>query len=193
MEERAWAGNDPQEPGGPQAPEGRRGPWWRRPAAVASAVVVVAAVGVGVAFAARGGGSGPAPAAQPTASASSIVVQGTLELSFGTTFSPNASDPEPDRAAGPRIGDPCTALGGYGDITQGAAVTIGDGSGRTLAVTGLGAGSVGGDESQALCDFPFTVTVPAGRGTYTVAVSHRGTQVFTEGQIESPVTLTLGG
>ena len=153
-------------------------PRWRRRGPVAAAVG--AALAVGAAAWLTAGGGHAAPRAAPTASASTLSMQGTLVLSFGSPLYPNASDPEPGRTAGPDVGDPCTALNGYNDINQGSAVTIGDGTGRTLVVTALSAGSVAGDPgTTAQCEFSFSANVPAGRGTYTVTISHRGTQVFT--------------
>lgn len=198
MEERAYADIQPErEPDPFEAPIPRRGqrvPWWRKPRNKITAVVIAAmTIGAGVWATLGTRGDSTAGTASPAPSPTAIYLQGTLSLPFGSTFSPNAQDPEPGRTAGPKIGDPCTMLGGYNDITQGAAVVIANGTGRTLATAPLSAGSVSADSgNSAQCEFTFTADVPPGQGTYTVTISHRGTQVFTEAQIQEPIQLALG-
>lgn len=84
------------------------------------------------------------------------------------------------------VGSVCSGSGGYQDISAGVAVTIGDQAGKTLAVTSLGAGGFGGGG----CVFPFSASVPAA-ASYTVTISHRGTQVFPAADVASGFNLTL--
>lgn len=83
-------------------------------------------------------------------------------------------------------GDVCSGSGGYQDISAGVAVTIGDQTGKTLAVTSLAAGTFGGGG----CQFAFSAKVPAAT-TYTVTISHRGTQTFTPTDVTSGFNMTL--
>jgi len=79
--------------------------------------------------------------------------------------------------------------GGYSDIRQGAAVTVKDAAGKTLALSQLGAGVPDG----SACRFDFTVSdVPAGEKFYGVEVSRRGVVQYTEDQMRAGVTLSLG-
>lgn len=86
------------------------------------------------------------------------------------------------------VGNTCSGSGGYQDINAGVAVTIGDQAGKTLAVTSLGAGGFGGGG----CVFPFAAQVPAAT-TYTVTISHRGTQTFTPADVTAGFNMTLNG
>lgn len=134
------------------------------PAIVAVVAVVALAAGFGAGYAAHGSG---------TASKKTVTVHGSLTLAQGAYK-------EGD-------GTGCTAGDGYSDISPGTAVTIGDDTGATLAVGQLQAGQVTGGG----CEFGFDVKVPAGRTSYTVTVSHRGTQVFSADQIGA-ADMTLG-
>jgi hypothetical protein len=201
MEERAYASIDPEHEGAPPvAPLRQRGPrrpWWqRRPVQLLTAGAAVAAVAIGAWLVGRGSSAPVAAAASsPSPSLSQIGVNGTLTIPFlGTDlFAPNAKDTAVDASTDPRIGDPCIALGGYSDISQGIAVTVGGQTGQTLGVGSLQAGEVKGDPGKpASCQFYFSVYVPAGQSVYTVTISHRGTQTFTPDQVAQGIALTLG-
>jgi hypothetical protein len=82
----------------------------------------------------------------------------------------------------------CAGTGGFSDINAGVAVTVGDSTGRTVAI-----GSLGDGTASLGCELPWSVPdVPAGLSEYTVTISHRGTQVVQGDQATLPVTLTLG-
>lgn len=108
-----------------------------------------------------------------TSSSATTAVHGTLTLPDGGYTS---------------VGSTCSGSGGYQDISAGVAVTIGDQGGRTLAVTSLGTGGFG----NGGCIFPFSAQVAAAT-TYTVTISHRGTQTFTPADVASGFNLTLNG
>lgn len=87
-----------------------------------------------------------------------------------------------------RAGGECHGTGGYADITAGAQVVIRDRDGTTV---GLGSLDPGRPESRVECRFGFVVDdVPAGRGIYSVEVSHRGEVSFNEDDADA-VALTL--
>lgn len=181
------------------APTPLRPPWWRNRTVQAVGVVVAVCVVAAAAFLAGHASSGTAAASatdSPSPSAAQVDVAGTLTIPFAGTdlFAPNARDPEPGATAGPGLGDPCITQGGFTDISQGAAVTVGGANGQTLAIGALSAGSVIGKAGQAAsCQFSFSVWVAAGQSEYTVTISHRGTQVFTPAQVAAGIQLGLGG
>jgi len=86
------------------------------------------------------------------------------------------------------VGNTCSGNGGYQDISGGVAVTIGDQTGKTLAVTSLQPGAFGGGG----CQFTFAAQVPAGATLYTVTISHRGTQTFGPADVVGGFNMTLG-
>ncbi len=158
----------------PAAPQPSRR---RRNLIVGGAVIIAAAAGIAIGVSAS---SGPG----------TITVHGSIAL--GPTAAGDSTDP-----SGATDGDPCLAVGGYTDISQGTTVTIGGAGGQTLAVAGLGAGREADvDDSLGVaagnCVFPFTAQVPAGQSAYTVTISHRGTTTFTPAQAQSGMNLTLG-
>jgi hypothetical protein len=166
-------------------------PWWRQPgpAIVAGAVIIAAGVGAGIALTS---GNGTAPTAADASSsptgAPSISVHGEITLGLF-----DATDDTTGTALSLHDGDPCTAVAGYSDITQGAEVTVGGSTGQTLGVVGLGAGVLSPDTSGTLlCSFTFNVLVPGGQSVYTVTISRRGTQTFTPDQVAAGISLTLG-
>lgn len=179
----------PPEPPPPSRARPRGG---RRPILVAAGVAGVLAVAAGAWFAGKGSGSTPTAAAS-SPSPSQITITGTLTLMFGASFDPNARDTAVTGTQ-PRLNDPCVAIGGYNDITQGAAVTIGGQTGQTLGIGALSAGNVGvtGAENNAVCLFDFSVAVPSGQSVYTVTISHRGTQTFTPAEVQQTLQLSLG-
>lgn len=161
----------------------------RRNLIIGGAIVIAAAIGVGVGVGIGGSGKSAPPAAPAP-----ITVSGSITIPFASSdlFAPNAVDPLATGTAGPGLNDPCTTTGGFTDISQGAAVTIGDSAGKTLAVVALDAGSVQGNPgSPASCVFNFEAQVPS-VAEYTVTISHRGTQVFTLAQAQSGMNLALG-
>lgn len=83
----------------------------------------------------------------------------------------------------------CYGTGGYEDIEGGAQVVVSDAAGATLALGKLGAGqSVGAGE----CRFAIRVTVPAGKGFYSIAVGRRPPLQYAEADLARPLTLGLG-
>jgi hypothetical protein len=69
-------------------------------------------------------------------------------------------------------GDPCSGSGGFGDIEDGAQVTVTNGSGTIIAVAPLEDGEV--TTPSMTCTFQFEVAVPY-EAFYSFTVSHRGT------------------
>jgi hypothetical protein len=95
------------------------------------------------------------------------------------------------------IGGPCSARDGYDDVREGTQVVVTDSTGTAVQLGRLQAGELlgkdGGDIFAAKCEFPFTVdAVPAGSAVYGLEVGTRGQQRYTEAELQSPVTLTLG-
>lgn len=133
-------------------------------AIVAGIAVVCLGAGFGAGYVAHG---------SATTSGKTVTVHGTLTLTQGAYRNGD--------------GTSCTAGDGFSDISPGTAVTVGDDTGATLAVGQLQAGQNNGSG----CAFAFDVKVPAGRTSYTVTVSHRGTQVFSPDQI-GEADMTLG-
>jgi len=86
-------------------------------------------------------------------------------------------------------GTGCYGTGGYGDIREGAAVTVTDAAGTTIAL-----GSVTGSQyTPRGCLLTFAVAgVPSGEGFYGVEISHRGVVQFDEAALRVGVELTLG-
>lgn len=149
------------------------------PAILAVVAIAGLAVGFGAGYAAHGGSGTAKPTAAAATSASSaaatVTVHGSLTLKLGHYLSQSGT-----------LGEDCAALDGYNDISAGAAVTIGDQTGATVIVTQLEQGQVTADG----CAFNFDTQAPA-RPSYTIAISHRGTQVFDASQI-GQANMTLG-
>lgn len=156
---------------------------------ISAVVILGAGIGIGTAL----NGSNPAPTAKPKAAAT-LYLTGSLQIPFvGSTGSPQALDTTSSTEL--NTGDACTATGGFDDIAQGAAVTLGGPTGQTLAVGQLAAGTVTQPltSTTPVCEFDFDGTVAAGLSEYTVTIGHRGTQVFTPTQVaQNDVLLTLG-
>lgn len=141
-------------------------------------VVVAVGAGVGVA-AALGAFSG-----------SSIKAATTFTLSGSITLNPSTgaySVNEVTYAAGS-----CQGTGPYSDISPGVAVLVADPQGHTVATGSLEAGiQESGDNGP--CKLPFDVpNVPLGLASYSVTISHRGTQVVSSAEAHTGVNLTLG-
>lgn len=92
----------------------------------------------------------------------------------------------------PGIGDGnggCHTTEGYSDITAGTAVIVASPTGQTVATGALGAGEI----SEGVCAFPITVpAVPGNLASYSITISHRGTQVLTPASAHQAVELSLG-
>lgn len=99
-------------------------------------------------------------------------VHGTLQL----------QDPETVRAG-------CVGQGGYSDIKVNVQVVVTDGAGKTVGI-----GRAENFTNKGLfCAYEFLVPdVPAGLDFYGVEVSKRGRVQYSEEQLRSGVTLTLG-
>jgi hypothetical protein len=69
-------------------------------------------------------------------------------------------------------GDACSGSGGFGDIEDGAQVTVTNGSGTFIAVAPLEDGEV--TTPSITCTFEFEVAVPY-EAFYSFTLSHRGT------------------
>lgn len=86
----------------------------------------------------------------------------------------------------------CEGRRGFGDIQEGAAVTVKNQDGTTVGTGRLGEGERASSTSR-VCSFPFTVeSVPAGNKFYEVEVSRRGGLTYSEEEARQPLTLTLG-
>lgn len=118
------------------------------------------------------GSSGTGPGGKST-----IAVNGQMVLQDPSGFTSDGT-----------TGDQCDGSGGYNDIDQGAEVVIADDRGTTLTITTLDAGTV---QTDGNCQFPFTASVPAGKGYYGITVTHRGTVKFPESDMSAP-QLALG-
>jgi hypothetical protein len=124
-------------------------------------------------------------AAATTAETPNIIqLRGTLTLSGSVMFGPTVP--------GIYGSVSCYGTGGYSDIREGAAVVVTDNDSKTIAITQLGQGLLT-TASVYGCVFPFLTNVPGGRGFYGLTVTHRGTVKFTEGQINGPIQVSLGG
>lgn len=92
----------------------------------------------------------------------------------------------------PGVGDGnggCNTTEGYSDISSGTAVIVASPTGQTVATGALAAGQI----TDGVCQFAFTVpSVPGNLASYSITISHRGTQVLTPANAHQPVDLTLG-
>lgn len=87
----------------------------------------------------------------------------------------------------------CSGSGGYADLTAGAQVVISDDAGKTLTITRLDDGEPSSaDDPEGRCTFPFSGTVPAGKGFYSITVTHRGAVKFSELDMTAIPTVTIG-
>lgn len=93
-----------------------------------------------------------------------------------------------------KVGQVCTTPDGYGDISDGAQVTITDADGRTIGLARLGAGHVRTEDTPDLldCAFTFAGRAPAGRGYYGVQVADRNVLRYRESELRDGVIITLG-
>lgn len=157
-----------------EAPAAPRPPRRRHMLIIGGAAAVIVAAGIAIGIS--------------TSSSSTVQIHGSINLGFLAavdTTDPNASITGSDLI---QAGQACTAAGGYTDVAQGTAVTVG-GSGGQI---GVGALSAGKETAGGYCQFTFSVSVPAGQSAYTVTVSTRGTQTLTAAEVKSGIVLTLG-
>jgi hypothetical protein len=113
-------------------------------------------------------------------SAGTFTMTGSLIIIDETSLFPDLQTDKTD----------CQGTGGFSDLSPGTAVVIQDSTGQTLATGALSAGRR--DPGSGACLMPFTVPdVKDGLGSYSVTISHRGTQVFTSANAHSGVVLTI--
>ncbi|KAA2264290.1 hypothetical protein F0L68_07665 [Solihabitans fulvus] len=91
-------------------------------------------------------------------------------------------------------GEACEGEGSYGDIRQGAPVTVYGTKGIPVASGILGRGTATGPAASVSCTFAISVSdVPYGSPQYQIEVANRGrTQVRVEEAAEGHVTVSLG-
>jgi hypothetical protein len=93
-------------------------------------------------------------------------------------------------------GDSCEGTGAYSDLSSGTAVIVANPQGQTVATGTLQAGQSNSTTSSGpadRCTMSFTVpNVPLGLSSYTVTISHRGSQVVSAAEAASGVELTIG-
>lgn len=110
-----------------------------------------------------------------------ITIRGTVQLSRGDfTWSSGAG---------------CWGTGGYKDIREGASVTVTDATGATIAMGQLDQAEPDMDtpSTARACVLHFTVEdVPAGKGFYSVRVTHRDGPQYPEERLTEELHLTLG-
>lgn len=134
------------------------------------AALVAVAVVLGIVAAAGGFGAG------------SFTMTGTLILVDQTSLGASA---QVDKA-------PCEGTGGFSDLSPGTAVLVQDSTGQTLATGSLGAGAR--EATSGACLMPFTVpAVKDGLSSYSVTISHRGTQVVSAADAHGDVILSITG
>ncbi|MEU8684225.1 hypothetical protein [Streptomyces sp. NPDC048611] len=128
--------------------------WWGRPLAAGVAGLAIGAGAVGSAWAIQ------ASQGSQTHTAAAFTLRGKMTLTG-------------DHIPSGDTGEQCTGYKGYDDISEGAAVTVYDTSGKLIAKGALGAGK--SDDVSGVCEFDATVPdVPKGEKFYQVEVSHRG-------------------
>ncbi len=148
---------------GPSTRGGRHGTRW-----VILACVAGAAAALAVAVALLTGGS-PSP---------TVHIKGAVGL-----FSPDGS--------GLRFtGTSCTGIAAHADIVEGARVTIADDTGKPVAITALGPGSLYVPEAPNECVFYYETEIPIGSSYYTVRISNRDPARYTLEQMkQGPITV----
>lgn len=168
----AWPTPDGPTPPPMPPPPPPRIPGRRVALIIIGTVVVTAAATVGVVALVGGFSSGG-----PT-----FTLHGTLTL-------------VPDREV-PDVtfGNDCQGEGSYSDLTPGAAVTVADPQGH---IVGTGTLQVGAGQEQPTgfnnCVMPFSVPhVPDGLSSYSVTISHRGTQVESPAAAHGSIDLSIG-
>lgn len=170
-----------QPPTGPAQP----GPKRRLPLVIGAVVALLVVVGATIAVTMTLAG-GDEPTTQTSAPAT-FRVTGYLSLdSPGNFVWESVQNPV------------CAGTDGFDDVRTGAQVVVTDAGGATVAVGTLGEGlasyqTVNGESLAISCKFSFAIPdVPAGKGFYGVAVTHRGSMQYQEAQLREALQLTLG-
>jgi hypothetical protein len=172
MPEPASPPRDPASPlilDSPAAPVGRTTwPGWFIPAGVLLAVLALAMGGMTVAAYIHDGRMRIDPSATAT-------IQGDVTLFRGVT---NLD------------GVLCEGRGEFAEVHSGAQVTVTDAAGKVVALGRLGPGKLHGG---GICQWQFVVSgVPRGQDFYGVEIAHRPRVSYTEADLSSPISLTLG-
>jgi len=82
----------------------------------------------------------------------------------------------------------------YEDVVEGAPITVTDGSGATVGVGQLGAGTMStvNPPDARVCSFSYSVDgITAGRGFYRMTVGDHSTQTYPEAEFKSLPSLAL--
>lgn len=164
----------------PLTPPRRRNSAWISGVA---ALLAVGGIGGGIGYAI---GHGSAPGTSPAAW---VGTAADFTLTGSITLMPSSNVDVVTITYGSGT---CEGVGPYSDMTPGTAVVVADPQGRTVATGALEAGIVSSDPGP--CQLPFGVPhVPSGLASYSVTISHRGTQVVSSSEARTGVNLTLGG
>jgi len=170
----------------PQAVPPHTPPRQRLPLRVAVALLAIAGIAVGI-IALTGGFSHAAPPPKPT-----FTLRGSITL-----MDPNANLSYHIAAIRFSGNDSCQGTGPYSDLSAGTAVVVADPQGRTVATGALETGIIDpaqGAYASPSCVMGFSVPdVPDGLSSYSVTVSHRGTQVVPPSEAHAGMALTIGG
>jgi hypothetical protein len=123
---------------------------------------------------------------QPVKLHPTFVLVGTLTIEQSSS----------DLSNGPSLIAPtaqgCQGTGSYSDLSAGTAVVVTDSQGQQVAVGAMQTGRLT-DGQRNRCVMPFSVQdVPRGLPTYSVTISHRGTQVYTPQEAQAGVALEIG-
>lgn len=88
----------------------------------------------------------------------------------------------------------CQGEGPYSDLSPGTAVLVANAQGQTVGTGSLESGIPQPGDVVNNCMLPFDVAgVPIGLASYSVTISHRGTQVVSPNEAHAGVALTIGG
>jgi len=86
----------------------------------------------------------------------------------------------------------CQGTGGYSDLAAGTAVVVTDSEGQQVAVGAMQTGKLDAG-NRNWCVMTFSVpSVPRGLPSYSVTISHRGTEVYTPEEAQRGVALEIG-
>jgi hypothetical protein len=127
---------------------------------------------LGVATACGGGSSGPkAP--------STFTVTGSLGV-------------EPLFTLHAVQGGHCVSGDRFSDVAEGDQIKVVDGSGNTLAIGSLDAGTLDSTLITGHCTYDFAIpSVPPGKAFYQLVVGQHHSDEYTPAQIRQPINLTL--
>jgi hypothetical protein len=179
----------PQSPFVPEPPQKRNRTFV---VAMVVAVLVVAAAAAAITVGLTRGNDKPTSRSLSTLTPTPAVFQvlGVIRLQLGGFTWGEAGDSDLR----------CHGYQGFADIQPGAQVVVRDSHGATVAIGSLAQGTAeniedsgSGFKRATTCALPFTVDgVPAGKGFYSVEVSHRGQMPYSEDAMHSPISLSLG-